>query len=53
MSDKEEVKPFGEKHAQPGIVGNHVDLEDRDVVVGDQNQLHRELKGRHMQMIAM
>lgn len=30
-----------------------VDPEDRAMLVADQNMLHRNLKGRHMQMIAM
>lgn len=41
-------------------LGDHVrgrqfstDERDAAIVAGDQNQLHRSLKGRHMQMIAM
>lgn len=30
-----------------------VDPADRAMVAGDQHELHRRLKGRHMQMIAM
>lgn len=30
-----------------------VDPEDRAIVAADQNLLHRDLKSRHMQMIAM
>lgn len=30
-----------------------VDANDTAIVNADQNQLHRSLKGRHMQMIAM
>jgi amino acid transporter len=59
MSD-EEIKGYGEKHAHHGTLGDHMhghqmgnDPEIHDLVVGDQNELHKELKGRHMQMIAM
>jgi amino acid transporter len=30
-----------------------IDAQDTAIVTADQNQLHRSLKGRHMQMIAM
>jgi hypothetical protein len=30
-----------------------VDANDVAIVTADQNKLHRKLKGRHMQMIAM
>jgi amino acid transporter len=59
MSD-EEFKGYNEKHGHHGTLGDHMrgnqmgnDPEVHDLVVGDQNELHRELKGRHMQMIAM
>jgi amino acid transporter len=59
MSD-EEIKGYGEKNAHHGTFGDHMhgnqmgnDPEVHDLVVGDQNELHKELKGRHMQMIAM
>lgn len=48
-----------EKHA-PGGLGDHfrgrqfsVDPNDTALVEGDQNALHRDLSGRHMQFIAM
>ncbi|KEF53996.1 uncharacterized protein A1O9_09791 [Exophiala aquamarina CBS 119918] len=47
-------------HYAPGSLGEHargrqfsVDPEDQAMVHTDQNMLHRELKGRHMQMIAI
>jgi len=55
-------KKFGadEPVLEPGTLGDHargrqfsVDPEDQAMVHTDQNMLHRELKGRHMQMIAM
>lgn len=57
MSD-EEFKGYGEKQPHQGTLddqthGHGRDPEVHDVVVGHQNELHRELKGRHMQMIAM
>lgn len=30
-----------------------IDAQDQAMVAADQNKLHRSLKGRHMQMIAM
>jgi amino acid transporter len=45
---------------KPGSLSEHargrqfsVDPEDLAMVTADQNMLHRDLKGRHMQMIAM
>lgn len=45
---------------EPASFGEHVrgrqfsvDPQDVGVVEADQNKLHRDLKGRHMQMIAM
>jgi len=57
MSD-DDFKRYGEKQPHQGTLGDHDhqlgrDTEAHDVVVGSQNELHRELKGRHMQMIAM
>jgi amino acid permease len=42
----------GEKHGSDDLSpnGRHADLESLNV---GENKLHRELKGRHMQMIAM
>ena len=52
-----------EKHAEdlePGSLVDHlrgrqfsVDATDVAIVTADQNKLHRNLRGRHMQMIAM
>lgn len=66
MSIKHETGTPGEKHAndvptyEPATLGQHargrqfsIDPEDRAMVAADQNMLHRDLKGRHMQMIAM
>jgi len=60
MSNFEKAEGYNEKpvHASLGdhFHGHQLDGDhgmDHDIVVGDQNVLHRELKGRHMQMIAM
>jgi amino acid transporter len=66
MSLKNEANAPGEKPAddvpayKPGSLSDHargrqfsIDPEDRAIVAADQNMLHRNLKGRHMQMIAM
>jgi amino acid permease len=46
MNAKNETNALGDdKHVH--------DPEDRETVVTGQNILHRELRGRHMQMIAM
>ncbi len=66
MSVKNETNAPDEKIATdvpargPGSFSDHVrgrqfsvDPEDHALVIADQNLLHRDLKGRHMQMIAM
>lgn len=66
MSLKNETNALREKPAndvpayEPATLGAHargrqfsVDPEDHAMVTADQNLLHRDLKGRHMQMIAM
>jgi len=60
MNHSEKAGAFNEKH-EPASLGAHFHGhqldgdhgEDHDIIVGDQNVLHRDLKGRHMQMIAM
>ena len=51
MNTKNETNALGEKHVDDIPV--YGDPEDRDTVATGQNILHRDLKGRHMQMIAM
>ena len=65
MNTKETVvdSSSGEHHqhgVKRGSLSEHArgrqfstDPEDRAMVASDQNQLHRKLKGRHMQMIAV
>lgn len=66
MSLEKETQDYHEKDAQhssavaPGTLGVHTsdgklgsDPEDRGLGAPEQNALHRDLKGRHMQMIAM
>lgn len=64
MSLARESAEFGEKNqhvdAHPAPIGEHmhggqfsVDPDDTAIVTEDQNALHRSLKGRHMQMIAI
>lgn len=51
MNTKNETGPLGEKHVADG--SPYIDPEDRETAATGQNVLHRDLKGRHMQMIAM
>ncbi|KAK3068590.1 hypothetical protein LTS18_000597, partial [Coniosporium uncinatum] len=66
MSYKRESVDIAGKHVnaspayEPASLGEHVrgrqlsvDGHDLAVIEADQNKLHRDLKGRHMQMIAM
>ncbi|RMZ86628.1 hypothetical protein DV736_g6150, partial [Chaetothyriales sp. CBS 134916] len=66
MSLKNETSALGEKHAndvptyEPATLGEHargrqfsIDPEDQAMVATDQHMLRRDLKGRHMQMIAI
>ena len=53
MSAKNETGLFDEKHVNDGTPPPYVDPGDRDSVATGANVLHRDLKGRHMQMIAM
>ena len=55
MAEKAPVEPV-----EPASLGDHlrgrqfsVDANDAAIVTADQNKLHRNLHGRHMQMIAM
>ena len=50
MNADNQMGALGEKHVNDK--SPYVDPEDRDMATG-QNILHRDLQGRHMQMIAM
>ena len=50
MNEKNETGAFDEKRVNDGLP--YVGPEDETLAPGD-NVLHRDLKGRHMQMIAM
>lgn len=52
MNAKDETGALDEKHVNDGPP-SYVDPEDRESVATGNNVLHRDLKGRHMQMIAM
>lgn len=51
MNAENKMGALGEKHVNDG--SPYVDPEDRETMATGQNILHRDLKGRHMQMIAM
>ena len=51
MNPKNETGALGEKPVNDG--SPYVDTEDRETVATGQSVLHRDLQGRHMQMIAM
>lgn len=58
MSFKPENGDLAEKHANaaPGYEptgDGHITSDPEDMVVISENRLHQDLKGRHMQMIAM
>jgi len=55
-----EKQQFSSNPARPASLADHVrgrqfslDAENQQIIHADQNALHRSLKGRHMQMIAM
>lgn len=51
MNAENDKGAFGEKHVNER--SPYVDPEDRETMATGQNILHRDLQGRHMQMIAM
>lgn len=51
MNAENEMGALGEKHVNDG--SPYVDPEVRESMATGQNILHRDLQGRHMQMIAM
>ena len=51
MNAKNETGALDEKRVNNG--SPYFDPEDRESVATGDNVLHRDLKGRHMQMIAM
>ncbi|KAL9074478.1 MAG: hypothetical protein Q9161_002266 [Pseudevernia consocians] len=51
MNAENDMGARGEKHVNDG--SPYVDPEDREVLATGQNILHRDLQGRHMQMIAI
>ena len=51
MNAENKTGALGEKHVNDG--SPYVDPEDHETMATGQNILHRDLQGRHMQMIAM
>lgn len=51
MNAENEKGALGEKHVNDG--SPYGGPEDRETMATGQNILHRDLQGRHMQMIAM
>ena len=51
MSADDKMGALGEKHVNDG--SQYVSPEDPETIATGQNVLHRDLQGRHMQMIAM
>ena len=51
MNAEKELGALGEKDVNDG--SPNLDPEDREMMATGQNILHRDLQGRHMQMIAM
>lgn len=51
MNDKDETGALDEKRVNDG--SPYIDPEDRETAATGHNVLHRDLQGRHMQMIAI
>ena len=51
MNTENKMGALDDKHVNDGPP--YVDPEDREPMTTGQNILHRDLQGRHMQMIAM
>ena len=53
MNVDNEMGALGEKHVSVNDKSPYVHSDDREPLATGQNILHRDLQGRHMQMIAM